>query len=66
MRTKDEMTSEDLERVDRYLASPVHQVERGDFKGWHLFAVLTVVLVALGGLAMFLAINAGAWSQAAI
>lgn len=66
MRNKDEMTQEDLARVENYLSSPVHQVERGDFKGWHLFAFLTAVLIALGGLAIFLAINAGAWNQAPI
>jgi hypothetical protein len=63
MRNKKEMSQDDLARVESYLSSPVHQVERGDFKGWHLLGILVLILLALGGLSMFLAINSGAWNS---
>lgn len=46
---------EDQKRVDEYLASPVHQVERKPFRVWLLLAVIVGSVIGLGLLARFLA-----------
>lgn len=43
------LTSEDLGRVEKYLASPVHQVERKPFRPWMMMGSLVAIVVLLGG-----------------
>ncbi|GIX29919.1 MAG: hypothetical protein KatS3mg124_0391 [Porticoccaceae bacterium] len=42
------LSEEDLKRVEEYLASPVHRVERKPFRPWLLLFWLWVVVSALG------------------
>ena len=46
---------EDQKRVDQYLASPVHQVERRPFRVWILIALVVGSVVGLGLLSRLLA-----------
>ncbi len=46
---------EDQKRVDEYLNSPIHQVQRKPFKVWLLLAVIFGSVVSMGLLARFLA-----------
>ncbi len=46
------LSDEDMARVDEYLSSPIHQVERKPYRPWLLLAVLWVVVAAMGGVAM--------------
>ncbi|WP_304640440.1 DUF3094 family protein [Pseudomonas sp.] len=46
---------EDQKRVDEYLASPIHQVERKPFNVWLLLAVILGSVLGMGLLARFLA-----------
>lgn len=41
---KPELSEQDLERVERYLNSPNHQVERKPFRPWLLLGFLVLVL----------------------
>ncbi|MAT51634.1 MAG: dethiobiotin synthetase [Porticoccaceae bacterium] len=43
------LSEEDLERVNAYLSSPIHQVERKPFRPWLLLFWLWVVVTLLGG-----------------
>ena len=42
-----QLTPEDQEKVDRYLESPTHQVERKPFRPWLLLGVIVCVMIAL-------------------
>ena len=42
------LDDEDLKRVEEYLSSPVHQVERKPFRPWLLLFWLWVVVGGLG------------------
>ncbi|MBT8148846.1 MAG: DUF3094 domain-containing protein [Pseudomonadales bacterium] len=42
-----QLSREDRDRVDRYLSSPVHQVERKPFRPWLMMAGLLGVVTAL-------------------
>ena len=42
------LDDEDLKRVEEYLSSPVHQVERKPFRPWLLLFWLWVVVSGLG------------------
>lgn len=46
---------EDQKRVDEYLSSPVHQVERKPFRVWLLLLVILGCVIAMGLLARVLA-----------
>jgi hypothetical protein len=46
------LDDEDLKRVEEYLSSPVHQVERKPFRPWLLLFWLWVVVTLLGGLSL--------------
>ena len=46
---------EDQKRVEEYLNSPLHQVERKPFKVWWLLAAILATVLGLGLLARFLA-----------
>lgn len=43
---------EDMERVQKYLSSPIHSVERKPFRPWILIAGVWVLIVALGLLSL--------------
>jgi len=49
------LSPEDQQKVEQYLSSPVHQVERAPFKPWLMMAGLTLVVIALGLLSRLLA-----------
>lgn len=49
---KRKLSDEDMARVDEYLSSPIHQVERKPYRPWLLLLVLWVVVAAMGGVAM--------------
>ncbi|RMA82340.1 DUF3094 family protein [Umboniibacter marinipuniceus] len=63
MRDKEDLSPEDLARVEEYLNSTIHQTDRGEFKFWRLMGVLSVVLIAFGALAMYVAIETGVWNS---
>jgi hypothetical protein len=42
-----QLTPEDQEKVDRYLSSSIHQVERKPFRPWLLLGVIVCVMIAL-------------------
>jgi len=46
---------EDQKRVEEYLNSPLHQVERKPFRVWWLLLAIVAVIIGLGLLARFLA-----------
>ncbi|MBV1931080.1 MAG: DUF3094 domain-containing protein [Porticoccaceae bacterium] len=49
------LSDEDMARVDEYLSSPIHQVERKPYRPWLLLLVLWVVVASLGGVALLFA-----------
>ena len=49
------LSPEDQKKVEQYLSSPVHQVERAPFKPWLMMAGLPLVVIALGLLSRLLA-----------
>jgi hypothetical protein len=49
------LSDDDLARVDEYLSSPIHQVERKPYRPWLLLLVLWLVVSALGGVAVWFA-----------
>ena len=49
------LSEADLERVRKYLSSPVHQVERKPFRPWFMMGMLVLVVVLLGGLSQLIA-----------
>jgi len=63
MRDRSEMSAADLERVETYLNSPMHQVERRPFRFWRLMGFLSVTIILFGILAMYVAIEAGVWNS---
>lgn len=44
----EKLSKQDLDRVARYLSSPVHQVERKPFRPWLMMGLLVLVVVSLG------------------
>ena len=46
---------EDQKRVDEYLSSPVHRVERRPFRVWILIALVAGSVISLGLLSRLLA-----------
>jgi DUF3094 family protein len=50
-----QLSDEDMARVEEYLSSPVHQVERKPYRPWLLLLVLWVVVAALGGASLLFA-----------
>ena len=60
MATKNrQLSDEDMARVEEYLSSPVHQVERKPYSPWKLLLVLWVVVSTLGGVAVLFAWSKG-------
>lgn len=55
MEKNSKLSDEDLARVEEYLSSPTHQVERKPYRPWMLLLVLWVVVAVLGGAAYFFA-----------
>ncbi|MGS2717240.1 DUF3094 family protein [Eionea flava] len=49
------LTSKDQEKVDHYLRSPIHQVERKPFRPWLLLGVILVSMVVLSVLSYAIA-----------
>lgn len=41
------LSPEDQQKVEQYLASPLHQVERAPFRPWFLMFVLLAVVIGL-------------------
>ncbi len=62
MREPEDLRKEDLERVEKYLNSKMHQVERAPFKFWHLLGFLMGTIILFGLLAMYVAIETGVWN----
>ena len=50
-----QLSDADMARVDKYLSSPIHSVERKPFKPILMMFALVGVVVGLGGLSMFIA-----------
>jgi hypothetical protein len=48
------LNPEDQNRVEEYLRSPQHQVERRPFRPWLLLVVVLVVVIGLGLLSRLL------------
>ncbi|MGK2913250.1 MAG: DUF3094 family protein [Porticoccaceae bacterium] len=51
MAKSSKLSQEDLDRVQEYLSSPVHSVERQPYRPLRLLLVLWIVVSVLGGLA---------------
>jgi uncharacterized protein YbaP (TraB family) len=49
------LSPEDLARVQQYLSSPIHSVERKPFKPWMMMMALIGVVVVLGLLSQMIA-----------
>lgn len=60
MRSEDDLSPEDLERVKQYLNSPIHQRERRPFKFWHIFGGLMLMLLLFGVYSLWEAQQMGA------
>lgn len=50
----EKLSSEDLERVNKYLSSPVHQVERKPFRPWLMMLLLVLTVLLLSGLSLLI------------
>ncbi|MBT8140100.1 MAG: DUF3094 domain-containing protein [Gammaproteobacteria bacterium] len=50
----EKLSAEDLERVARYLRSPVHQVERKPFRPWLMMLLLLATVGALSLLSLLI------------
>ncbi|MBN7865505.1 DUF3094 family protein [Pseudomonas aeruginosa] len=48
------LSPEDQQKVEQYLTSPLHQVERAPFRPWFLMFVLLAVVIGLGLLSRLL------------
>lgn len=48
------LNPEDQQRVEEYLQTPVHTVERRPFRPWLLLAVVLIVVIGLGLLSRLL------------
>jgi|TARA_B110000879_G_scaffold180683_1_gene237488 hypothetical protein len=49
------LSPEDLARVQQYLSSPIHSVERKPFRPWMMMLALVSVVVILGVLSQLIA-----------
>ena len=49
------LNEEDLARVEKYLSSPNHQIERKPFRMWLLLGVILLVMTGLSLFSYFLA-----------
>ena len=49
-----QLNPQDQQRVNRYLSSAQHQVERQPFHPWRLLAVVLLVVISLGLLSRLL------------
>lgn len=49
------LSAEDLARVDKYLSSPIHSVERKPFKSMRMMLALVGVVIVLGLLSQLIA-----------
>ena len=48
------LNEQDQQRVNQYLSTPQHQVERQSFKPWRLLLVVLAVVIGLGLLSRLL------------
>jgi len=48
------LNPDDQKRVEQYLSSPQHQVERQPFKVWRLLLIIVMVTIGLGVLSRLL------------
>ena len=55
MTEKPKLSQEDLARVQEYLSSPIHQVERQPFRPLRLLLVLWLVVTVISGVALLAA-----------
>jgi hypothetical protein len=55
MRTRDELSPEDQQRVDEVTTTGIHSVERKPFRPIYMMLMLLAVTTALSVLAIFLA-----------
>ena len=56
---KPELSQEDLDRVNEYLSSPIHQIERPPFNPWYFLALSLGSVTGLLFLAMLVVRMAG-------
>ena len=54
-----QLSDEDMARVEEYLSSPVHQVERKPYRPWLLLLILWAAVSAMGGVAVLYAKSQG-------
>lgn len=52
--TDSKLSQEDLQRVEKYLSSPIHQVERKPFKPWLMMLMLVGTTLFLSGLSVLI------------
>lgn len=55
MRTEDELSTEDLQRVNNFLNSGYNRVERKPARFWLLLGIVWLVILALGGVSYWIA-----------
>ena len=51
---QNKLDEEDMKRVEEYLSSPIHQVDRKPFRPWLLLLGLWVVVAVLGLVSLLL------------
>ena len=56
---KPDLSQEDLDRVNEYLNSPIHKVERPPFNPWLFLGMTITVVTTLLGLAILITNLAG-------
>ena len=49
-----QLSREDMQRVEKYLASPVHSVERKPFRPWRMMLGLVVIITLLSVLSLLI------------
>ena len=52
--SENELSEADLARVEKYLSSPIHQIERKPFKPWLMMLGLVAVVVSLSLLSILI------------
>ena len=56
---KPDLSQEDLDRVNEYLSSPIHQIERPPFNPWLFLAMTVTVVVSFLGMAILVTYLSG-------
>lgn len=59
MDKENKLSTEDMQRVEKYLNSGFNRSERKPFRGWILLLVVWVVIAALGSISWYIGKGSG-------